>query len=170
MLFCATLTPTTSSAISMEGKEIWIAKSIPAPAGIWLNAKLCMNLVLVGPPMLVACTLFAIFYRGFLSPSALVSIFVVPVAALLLSTVLGLFVNAKLPRLNWKAETEVVKQSAAVFVTMLICFAIVAAAVVPALLTGKDWITLAVGGAFLCGAAVVYAYLMRRAEQIRVNL
>jgi ABC-2 type transport system permease protein len=170
LIFCATLTPTTSSAISMEGKEIWISKSIPVPAKTWLNAKLCMNLVLVGPPLLVTCTLFAIFYARFLNLPDLLSIYLVPVAALLFTTVFGLFVNVKLPRLNWKAETEVVKQSAAVFITMLVCFVLVAAAVVPTVLTGKVWIMSAVGGALLCGAAAVYAYLMRRAEEIRTNL
>lgn len=170
LIFCATLTPTTACAISMEGKEIWIAKSIPVPAKTWLNAKLCMNLILVGPPLLVTCTLITIFYARFLSPLSLVSVFFVPVAALLFTTVFGLFVNAKLPRLNWKAETEVVKQSAAVFITILVCFVIAAAAVVPALLTGSEWIPAAVGGALLCGTVIVYAYLMRRAEQIRANL
>ncbi|MBQ4422782.1 MAG: hypothetical protein II872_00550 [Clostridia bacterium] len=170
LIFCATLTPTTSSAISMEGKEIWIAKSIPVPAGTWLNAKLCMNLILVGAPLLVTIVLTAIVYARFLTPLSLVSVFLVPIAALLFTTVFGLFVNAKLPRLNWKAETEVVKQSAAVFVTILVCFAIVAATVLPALLTGREWITPAVGGALLCGTAAFYAYLMRNAEQIRMNL
>jgi ABC-2 type transport system permease protein len=170
LIFCATLSPTTCCAISMEGKQIWISKTMPVPAKKWLNAKLCMNLFLVLPPLLVTCTLVAAFYHAFLSPVSLVAVFLVPVAALLFTTVLGLFVNAKLPRLNWKAETEVVKQSGAVLVMMLVCFTIVAATVLPALLTGREWITPAVGGALLCGTAAFYAYLMRNAEQIRMNL
>lgn len=170
LIFCATLSPTTCCAISMEGKQIWISKTMPVPAKKWLNAKLCMNLFLVLPPLLVTCTLVAVFYHAFLSPVSLVAVFLVPVAALLFTTVLGLFVNAKLPRLNWKAETEVVKQSGAVLVMMLVCFTVAAATVVPTLLFGKEWIAPAIGCALLCGTAAFYAYLMRNAEQIRMNL
>jgi ABC-2 type transport system permease protein len=170
LLFCATLSPTTSCAISMEGKQIWIAKTLPVSAKTWFAAKLLLNLVLVGPSLLFTVTMLAIFYRGFLTPLSILGLYLLPIAALLFTTVLGLFVNAKLPRLSWKSDTEVVKQSGAVLVMMLICFGLVVISVLPMLAIGSDWVAIAVSAAILAGAIGVYLYLRDRAEQFRRNL
>lgn len=170
LLFCATLAPTTSCAISMEGKEIWISKTLPVSAKQWLRAKLLMNLLLVGPSLLFTITLFAIFYRDSLSPLAIVGLYLLPIAALLFTTVFGLFVNAKMPRLSWRSDTEVVKQSAAVLIMMLTCLGLVAATVIPMIAIGRDWFATAASAAIFCAAACTYRYLMKNAEQIRQNL
>ena len=154
----------------MQGKQIWIAKTLPVSAKTWFAAKLLLNLVLVGPSLLFTVTMLAIFYRGFLTPLSILGLYLLPVAALLFTTVLGLFVNAKLPRLSWKSDTEVVKQSGAVLVMMLICFGLVVISVLPMLAIGSDWVAIAVSAAILAGAIGVYLYLRDRAEQFRRNL
>ena len=170
MIFCATVAPTTSSAISMEGKQIWISKQLPIPAKQWLNAKLYVNLLLIGPSLLIATTIFAFAFRSVLTPLDTVGLYLLPIAALLCSTVFGLYVNAKMPRLNWKTETEVVKQSGAVLIMMLICFGMVAVTVVPMLILGQSWLSVVLTAALLIPTAIVYFKLMRNAEQIRLNL
>ncbi len=170
LLFCATLSPTTSCAISMEGKELWIAKTLPVSARKWLNAKILMNLLLVGPSLLFAIAMLTIFYRKLLSPLSIVGIFALPVSALLFSTVAGLYVNVKMPRLSWKSDTEVVKQSGAVLVMMLVCFALILLTGLPMLLIRSDWVQIAASGILLVLTAGVYRYLMSRAEQISRNL
>ena len=170
LLFCATLSPTTSCAISMEGKGLWIAKTLPVPAKQWFRAKLLLNLVLVGPSLLATITLFAIFYRSCLGPLSIVGLYLLPPAALLFTTVTGLFVNVKMPLFSWKSDTEVVKQSGAVLIMILICFVLVAATVIPMVATGLDWIAIAAAAAILLAACAVYGYLMKNAEQIRRNL
>ena len=105
-----------------------------------------------------------------LAPLNVVGLFALPVCALLANTVFGLFINAKMPRLSWKAETEVVKQSAAVLVSMLAGFLLVAVAVVPTLLIGSPWVPLALCAVILIPTALIYAQMMRNAEQIRTNL
>lgn len=170
LIFCATLSPTTSCAISMEGKELWIAKTLPVDAKLWLRAKLLMNLALVGPALLFTTAMFAIFYRAFFSTLEVLGLFLLPLAALLFTTVTGLFVNAKMPRTTWKSDTEVVKQSGAVLMMVLICFALVLVSVLPMILLRRAWIAIAVAGVILLGTIVVYAYLMKNAETIRRNL
>lgn len=170
LTFCATLAPTTAVAISMEGKELWIAKTLPVSAKLWLRAKLFMNLVLMGPALLISATLLAIFYRGCFDAWSVLGLFLAPVAALLLSTVAGLFVNVKMPRFSWKSDAEVVKQSGSVLVAMLIGFVLTAAAVLPALLSGIGPLSVAAAGALLLGAFALYGGLMKNAEQIRRNL
>ncbi len=170
MIFCATLSPTTSSAISMEGRYIWMSKHLPIPADRWLRAKLYVNLLLVGPAIVVCATVLAIAFRAVLAPLDIVGLYLLPLAALLCTSVIGLFVNAKMARLNWKTETEVVKQSGSVLVMMLICFGIVALTVVPVLILRTPWTAIALTGVVLIPTAIIYFHMMRHAEQIRLYL
>ena len=170
IIFCATLSPTTSCSISMEGKELWISKTLPVSAKTWLRAKLLTNLMLVGPALLFTITILSICYRSILRPLSIVALFLLPIAALLLATVTGLFVNARMPRFSWRSDTEVVKQSGAVLVMVLICFVLVAFAVVPMLFLPSNLTAIAVSAVFFFAAAAVYRHLMKNAEQIRRNL
>ena len=170
LLFCATLSPTTSCAVSMEGKEIWISKTLPVSAKQWLRAKLLMNLLLVGPSLLIAITLLAVSFRSSLDPFAIVGLYLLPLAALLFTTVFGLFVNVRMPRLSWKSDTEVVKQSSAVLIMIMVCFGLVAATAIPMVLIRRSWFASAAAAAVLLAAAATYLYLMKNAEQIRRNL
>ncbi len=170
LIFCATISPTTSCAVSMEGKQLWISKTLPVPAKQWLRAKLLMNLLLVGPSLLITIALLAIFYRGVLSPLAIAGIVAAPIAALVFTTVLGLYVNTKMPRLSWKTDTEVVKQSGSVLVMLLVGLGLVLLTAIPMAVSGYEWIALPIAAAVFAGTAVVYAGLMKKAEQIRLNL
>ena len=122
------------------------------------------------PPLVFSITLFAIFYRELLSPLLIAGICALPVSALLFCTVAGLFVNVRMPRLSWKSDTEVVKQSGAVLVMMLICFALILLTGLSMLLIRSDWVPIAASGVLIGLTAGVYRYLMDRAEQIRRNL
>ena len=72
--------------------------------------------------------------------------------------------------LYMKRDEEVVKQSGAVLVRMLICVGLVVISVLPMLAIGSDWVAIAVSAAILAGAIGVYLYLRDRAEQFRRNL
>ncbi len=170
LIFCATLTPTTACAISMEGKEIWISKTLPVKAQNWLLAKLLVNLVLIGPALLFTTVMLAVFYRAILTPSAILAMVLLPVSALLFTTVFGLFINVKLPRLSWNSDTEIVKQSAPVFIMMLVCFAEAVLAVLPQLLFGAHWLVFPAAAVFFGAAAAVCGGLMKNAERIRRKL
>ncbi len=170
LVFCAAVSPTTSCAISMEGKQIWISKSLPVPAKQWLLAKLLPNLLLVGPSLLVAVALIAVAYRDCLGPADLAGLCLMPAASLLFTTVCGLYVNAQLPRLSWKSDTEVVKQSGAVLVMLLIGVGLAAASAVPALMIRSTRIVSALAAAVLSATAALFFRLMKKAEQIRKNL
>ena len=72
--------------------------------------------------------------------------------------------------MEWKSDIEIVKQSGAVLVMMLICFGLVVISVLPMLAIGSDWVAIAASAAILAGAIGVYLYLRDYAEQIRRNL
>lgn len=170
LTFCATVSPTTSCAISMEGKALWISKTLPVSAKRWLSAKLLLNLLLVGPSLLLATVLLLAFYRDRLDPLDMLGIVLPPFSSLLFATALGLFVNAKMPRLSGKSDTEVVKQSGPVLVMLLTGIGLVGLTALPTLLSGKIWLMIGFAAAIFCAAAAAYLHLMKNAEQIRRNL
>ncbi len=123
------MSTTTGSAISMEGKSLWIVKSMPILARDWLKAKLYVSLSLAVPCTLVFCSLVAVGLRA----SALDALYIVliPLAYAFFFAVFGLWVNIRFPRLDWTSEAEVVKQGVS---TMLVVFGSMLFAAAPAVL------------------------------------
>ncbi len=121
MAMLMNLSPTTVSAFSMEGKHFWLTQSLPVDAKTVVHAKLLMNLVFAIPSALIssAVLLFALRPTG---PDIL-WLLLLPLVFALFGTVTGLFINIKMPMLNWTSESMPVKQSKAVLVMMLISFA-----------------------------------------------
>ncbi|MCE5188941.1 MAG: hypothetical protein LLF75_07140 [Eubacteriales bacterium] len=105
---------TTAAAISMEGKSLWIVKSMPIRARDWLTAKLAVTLMLAIPSILLASTLIVIG----LKPGLLDAfwMYAVPLAYSIAFGVFGLWLNIRMPRLDWQNEAEVVKQGGSVMV------------------------------------------------------
>ncbi|MBR7021341.1 MAG: hypothetical protein IKI15_09835 [Lachnospiraceae bacterium] len=111
----------TSSSISTEGKNWWIAKSLPLAAGDILNAKLLFNMLVFAPFYLVAELVLLFTVRvGMLQRLWLL---LVPLVYIVFAIVFGLFLNLKFPKFKWENEAEVVKQSAAVALGILGVFA-----------------------------------------------
>ena len=122
---------TTAAAISMEGKSIWIIKSMPVRARDWLTAKLTVTLLLAVPSILISSTLIVIGLKPDL-PGA-VWMYLTPLVYSVAFGVFGLWLNIRMPRLDWKNEAEVVKQSGSVMVCV---FSGMGAALLPGLLAG----------------------------------
>lgn len=119
--FCAVMMPTTSCAVSMEGKQWWIAQTLPIKTrDIW-NSKLLVNLTIAFPFYIVA----VIFGVLAVKPSLVDGIWLVavPFVYILFSAVAGLTINLAMPVLDWENETNVVKQSASTLISMLAGFA-----------------------------------------------
>ncbi|MBD7913808.1 ABC transporter permease [Clostridium sp. Sa3CUN1] len=123
-----TLSCTTNSSISMEGKNLWVLKSSPINPIEIFKAKIIMNLILILPSVIIADIIFSISLNLLLSQFSwllLISIiysFIVPI--------LGLIVNLYFPNLNWVSETAVVKQSASVLIQMIVGVGLIAIPVV----------------------------------------
>lgn len=105
---------TTAAAISMEGKSLWIIKSMPVRARDWLKAKLAVTLALAIPSVLIASTLIVIGLKPGLTTA--LWLYLTPLVYAVAFGVFGLWLNIRMPRLDWKTEAEVVKQSGSVMV------------------------------------------------------
>ena len=103
--------PTTATAISMEGRTWWIAKSLPIPTKTILTSKLLVHLALFLPCLAVSEIMAIIALRP--QGLDLLWLVLVPVVITVFSGVFALYANLLLPRFDWDSEVYVVKQSAA---------------------------------------------------------
>lgn len=111
------ITPSTSCAISMEGKRWDLTKSMPVDAKTVMNAKLLTCLTFSLPCALIGEIALWIGLRS--TGVALLVALVTPITVALFSAVSGLFINVKFPLLNWDNEAQAVKQSTSVLLSML---------------------------------------------------
>lgn len=125
---CANIMPSTSSAISMEGKHFWLTQTLPVRTHDVMNAKLLVNLMISAPCMMITSIIVAIAVRP--NPLDLFWLFFVSLLYAVFGSVLGLWINLKLPMLHWDYESQPIKQSKAAMITMFSSFV---TAVLPAL-------------------------------------
>jgi ABC-2 type transport system permease protein len=98
----------SASLISLEGRNLWIAKSLPAPARTVLAAKIAAHLLVTAPPCLFASVCAGIAAAQSLSDWLI--LLLLPQTFAALTATCGLAVNLRFPKLDWMSETHVVKQ------------------------------------------------------------
>ena len=105
-----TLMTTTCVSISMEGKEVWIMKTLPVPAKSLWDSKILLNLSLIAPFYLIS-EIVLIFA---LKPSFFdaIRLILIPGSNILFALVIGITINLKIHSFDWENEAYVVKQSA----------------------------------------------------------
>lgn len=121
--FCVALTMVSASAISLEGKQIWILKSLPINPKIVLFSKTIPNLLLTLPVTLIGSIVLSFVFELSLLQSLF--LILVPLLVGLLVSFGGLIINLHYPKLDWQTETEVVKQGMSTMLTLLFGFILV---------------------------------------------
>jgi len=114
---CVCLSCTTSSSISLEGKKLWIVKSLPIEPIEILKSKILVNLTIIVPLLIINSVILAISLRIVLVQYLLFLVITILYAVLISMT--GIMVNLYLPKFEWKSHTEVVKQSASSVISIL---------------------------------------------------
>lgn len=162
---------TSCVSISLEGKSLWIAQSLPLKAEEFFRAKILFNLSLTCPAAVVAATLQSIavqaeFFDG-------IMLFIVPLSFAVLSAVFGLWVNLKMPVMQWKDETVVIKRSASATIGMLgaMFFSILAGAfAVIAPIPGRQTSSIVIVVVVLVLSALLYMQIKKTAEKKLMEL
>ncbi|MGN4426383.1 putative ABC transporter permease subunit [Bacillus cereus group sp. MYBK30-1] len=125
------MTCTTCVSLSLEGKNVWIIKSLPITPKMIYDSKILMNLSLSIPASFISAVLLIIGLKLDVWSSLLIVI--TPIIYSFFSAVWGIFINNRFGYYDWVSETQVVKQSVGSFVGM---FGGLIVAVIPALLIG----------------------------------
>ncbi len=134
----ASMNDIAAPAVSLEGKALWLVKSLPVSPAAVLKAKLAPQLILTLPPVLFCYACGAAVLRGQDILTLVLGGFTV-LAYTLLSSVFGLFLGLKMPVLDWTNEAVPIKQSMGVTIALFSGWGY-------ALLLGGGWLLL---GAFV---------------------
>lgn len=105
---------TTSASISIEGKYFWILKAHPIDEKQIFNSKLLLNILLAGVPAIISSVALG-FVIGF---KYLPFMLILSLSSVVNASILGLMNNLKYYRFDWKDESEIIKQSMAVLISM----------------------------------------------------
>ena len=117
---CAGLNAVSTPSISLEGKHLWILRSLPVSGRMVLNAKLRLHIWLNLP-----AAVFAAVVLGFcLSLETLtVALCVLFIAAFVwLTGAFGLMLGVLRPNFQWTSEAMPIKQSMNVMISILLGF------------------------------------------------
>ena len=77
MAMMMSMSPTTHSSISLEGKNLWIIKSIPVEIKEIFYSKIMVNLTITIIPILFSSTILSIFLE--LDVITIIYIFILPI-------------------------------------------------------------------------------------------
>ena len=157
------MTSITNSVISLEGKNIVILKALPIKPKTILMSKVYAPLMITTPVLLLGeCVLFVKFQTGFIE---IILTILLSILMPLTSHFIGLIVNLKYPKLEWENATEVVKQSASSFISVMIGMVLFIMSVVFCInvigQVSSTLILLMALGIFMVIDIILYCYLVR---------
>lgn len=99
----------SAPSISMEGRNLWIIRSLPIKTQDIFRAKLRMHIIITDiPALLCSACVFSLIRPG--AAAAIISIAAI-IAYGALSAAFGLIMNIKDPNMSWISETAAVKQN-----------------------------------------------------------
>lgn len=106
----------TTGVINIEGKNFWLTKSLPTDYKKLLRAKLLFSWILTIPFALIISTVAVIFIHE--TVWDIVFAYIIPILYIVLLSLLALIIAIHHPKLKWNSETEAVKNSASVVISM----------------------------------------------------
>lgn len=155
----------SAPTISLEGKNLWIVKSLPVYARDILLSKVKLHLTVCGIPSLIAgvVCIIALPMSGFAHAALTI---VMPASVTVMFALLGVTLNLIFPRFDWINPIQPVKQGASAMLSMFGGMALIAAlALVYALLLSSvlalDIFLLLCTIVFIAASAGLYIHLIK---------
>jgi len=112
----AVMNTVSAPSVSLEGKTLWISRSLPVTARDILLSKAGMHLTVCGLPAAFAAIVCVIILPMSLPQAALTLL--MPLAITLMLAFLGVVMNLTFPRFDWINPIQPVKQGASVMLTL----------------------------------------------------
>ena len=159
------MAPTTVSAFSMEGKHFWLTQSLPLRLQDIINAKLLVNLMFAVPSALISSILLLLAFRPTMY---VVWFFVIPLVYVVFGSVLGLWINMKAPMMTWDMEAQVVKQSKATLLALLLGAVSVGVPLVAIFLCEGVFVDVAMA-VIVCALLVLTYWMYRKLLSMNLN-
>ena len=164
----ASMNDIIAPSVSLEGKSLWLLQSLPVTPWQVMRAKLSVQWLLTGVPMLL-CFVCVLFAHSFTVPQALLLLATLALYELFLS-LLGLMIGLKMPNLSWTSEITPIKQSGSVALALFGGFLYAILPVAGYLLANNAVSALACMGLYalltLLLCALLYAWLRKKGSRI----
>ncbi len=116
VIFVMSMVYISTPALSLEGKRLWIVKSMPVSAKTLLYAKLVPHLLFSIPSVIVGSVLFTVAFEPGLE--YLPFIIITPIVGSVFSALFGGVVGSVFCKFDYQSEVRVIKQSAASTVSL----------------------------------------------------
>lgn len=149
----------SAPSVSLEGKSLWIARSLPVSTKAVLSAKLRLHYAVSLPSILMAAVIICALMRP--RGLMLVYYFALPGVLSVFIGLLGLAANLRHPKLDYVNETQAVKSSVAVMIAMFAGMGLVVVATVGYLFLA-DILSFEVYGGILLALLIAGCLLLRR--------
>lgn len=159
-------------SVSLEGKSIWIAQSLPIHPWKILRAKIMVQILMTAIPAIICDICIIVVLEC--SVADIVLIIITTLAFVVMMAFAGMFLGIKMPNLTWTNELAPIKQSLGVMIAM---FGGAAVAVgMGALFWWKAWkmgaelymlLSICV---YICISAVIYVWLKKSGSNIFAEL
>ena len=139
-------------SVSLEGKTLWISRSLPVDAWTALRAKCGVQLLLTAPGAVFAAVCSAIALRAGFAAGLLMALCCA--AFVLFSTYFALYIGLHNVNLVWTNEINVIKQGSQIFLALLAGWAAPVILVLPYMLVLRGKIS---GEAYIALLTLVLA-------------
>jgi len=122
MVFASCSNAISTTAISREGKNLYILKYIPMKYKQQLMAKV-ISAVILGIAGMIMVSIIGILLLK-ISLGLILLMLIVGIVGILLTSFIGIFIDLNFPKLQWNTEQEAVKRNFNVMISMIICLAL----------------------------------------------
>lgn len=112
----------TSSIISLEGKKITISKSLPVSEKKILLSKVLFSVIITLPFLILSDIIFIISFK--VTTLNIIYIILLTIILPFTSSLIGIIINLKFPKMIFNNDTEVVKQSVSCLVSVFFSMAL----------------------------------------------
>lgn len=163
----------TSASINMEGKNIWIIKSLPIKTIDIMLAKGLVPVIILLPIFEVESLLLVFLFK--ISGSAMILLLLMPIFTMIFYSMFGLYINLKHFKLDWLSENEAFKRAGGPTIASLSSMGSTVLLVILYLIIfsnimgffGFMWCILAT---LILGSIVLYSMLKNNAEKLLLKV
>ena len=114
----AILTYPSAVSISIEGKQLWILRSIPIPARTVITAKALFNIILLVPLTLTAGIVLMFALK--ISLLDFILMISIPILMAILVSYSGVLINIFFPKFEYENENTLIKQSTSATIMLFV--------------------------------------------------
>lgn len=118
LIILISMTSITSSSISIEGRSFNISKSLPIDNYKKLLSKIVFSNTIIMPIIFICDLIFIIYFKINLFDT--ITIILISIIMPTLTALIGLLINLAFPKMKATSDTEVIKQSMSVTISILL--------------------------------------------------